>query len=207
MMVDGQIRTYDVTDPAVLSAMLAVPRERFVPADRAAVAYLDTDVPVGRGRRLLKPMVLARLLQAAAIRPEERVLDLGCGTGYAAAVLARMGAQVVALEQDPGLAAEARRALADASEVTVVEGPLTAGWPALGPYDVILLNGAAEVIPPALLGQLAGNGRLVGIVGEPPACQATLFMASQGGAGSGRPIFDAVAGQLPGFTRPAAFAF
>src|SRR6185436_17542245 len=98
MMVDGQIRTYDVTDPTVLSAMLAVPRERFVPADRAGVAYIDTDLPVGRGRRLLKPMVLAKLLQAAAIRPEERVLDVGCATGYAAAVLARMGAQVVALE-------------------------------------------------------------------------------------------------------------
>jgi protein-L-isoaspartate(D-aspartate) O-methyltransferase len=114
---------------------------------------------------------------------------------------------VVALEQDPGLAAAARQSLNGVSEVTVVEGPLTAGWPALGPYDVILLDGAAEVVPPTLLSQLTEGGRLIGIVGDPPASHATLFMASQGGVGSGRPIFNAVAGQLPGFSRPRAFAF
>jgi protein-L-isoaspartate(D-aspartate) O-methyltransferase len=206
MMVDGQIRTYDVTDPAVLSAMLAVPRERFVQKELAGVAYIDTDVPVGNARRLLKPMVLAKLLQAAAIRPEMRVLDVGCATGYASAVLARMGAQVVALEEDSSLAAEARRALADASEVTVVEGTLAVGWPDLGPYDVILVNGAVEAVPPALFKQLASDGRLVGIVGEPPACQAMLYGVSQG-VGSGRAIFDATAGRLPGFSKPAAFAF
>jgi protein-L-isoaspartate(D-aspartate) O-methyltransferase len=206
MMVDGQVRTYDVTDPAVLSAMLSVPRERFVPKELAGVAYIDTDVPVGKGRRLLKPMVLAKLLQAAAIRPEARVLDVGCATGYASAVLARMGAQVVALEEEPALAAEARRALADASDATVVEGPLAAGWPDLSPYDVILVNGAVESIPPALFKQLAHDGRLVGVVGEPPACQAMLYGASHG-MGSGRAIFDATAGRLPGFSKPAAFAF
>lgn len=205
MMVDGQVRTYDVTDPAVLSAMLSVPRERFVPADRASVAYIDTDVPVGKGRGLLKPMVLAKLLQAAAIRPEERVLDVGCATGYASAVLARMGAQVVALEQDSALAAEARRALADAGEVTVVEGPLAAGSASHGPYDVILLNGAVQTVPPELFKQLSEGGRLVGIVGEAPACKAMLFAAAHG-TGSGRAIFDAAAGALPGFSKPAVFA-
>jgi protein-L-isoaspartate(D-aspartate) O-methyltransferase len=206
MMVDGQVRTYDVTDPAVLSAMLAVPRERFVSPELAGVAYLDTDAPVGNGRRLLKPMVLAKLLQAAAIRPEDRVLDVGCATGYAAAVLARIGAQVVALEEDPVLAAAAKRALADVSEVTVVEGPLTAGWPALGPYHAILVNGAAEVIPPGLLAQLTEGGRLVGVVGQPPACHAMLYTASHSTC-SGRAIFDATAGPLPGFSKPAVFAF
>jgi protein-L-isoaspartate(D-aspartate) O-methyltransferase len=206
MMVDGQVRTYDVTDAAVLSAMLAVPRERFVPAEFASVAYIDTDIAVSRTRRLLKPMVLAKLLQAAAIRPETRVLDVGGATGYAAAVLARMGAQVILLEDDAALAGQARRALADLGEVTVVEGPLFAGWAANAPYDVILLGGAAEVIPPDLFKQLADGGRLVGIVGEPPACQAMLFTASHG-IGSGRPVFDAAAAPLPGFSKPKVFAF
>jgi len=206
MMVDGQIRTYDVTDPAVLSAMLSVPRERFVPADRAGVAYVDTDVPVGKGRRLLKPMVLAKLLQAAGIQPEQRVLVVGCATGYAAAVLARMGAQVVALEQDAALAAEARRAVADAGEVTVVEGSLAAGWPGQAPYDVILLDGAVEAVPQDLFKQLADGGRLVGVIGEAPASKAMLFNAAHG-TGSGRAIFDAAAGPLPGFSKPAVFAF
>ena len=206
MMVDGQVRTYDVTDPAVLSAMLAVPRERFVPVDRVSVAYIDTDVPVGGGRALVKPMVLAKLLQAAAVRPGDRVLDLGCATGYAAAVLARMGARVVALEEAAALANQAKQALADVENVTVVEGPLAAGWSSLGPYDVILINGAVEVVPAALFTQLAPGGRILGIVGEPPASRAMLFGASHGN-GSGRVIFDANAGRLPGFAKPAVFAF
>lgn len=206
MMVDGQVRTYDVTDPVVLSAMLAVPRERFVPADRVSVAYIDTDVAVGGGRALVKPMVLAKLLQAAAVRPNDRVLDLGCATGYSAAVLARMGARVVALEEVPALAVHARQALGEIEDVTVVEGPLAAGWPSLGPYDVIFIDGAVETVPPVLFTQLAPNGRLVGIVGEPPASRAMLFGASHGNS-SGRVIFDANAGRLPGFAKPAAFAF
>lgn len=206
-MVDGQIRTYDVSDPAVLSAMLAVPRERFVPAERVGIAYIDTDVPVGEGRALVKPMVLAKLLQAATIRPDDRVLDLGCATGYAAAVLARMGALVVALEESPALAAQAKQALAGTANVTVVEGPLAAGWPGLGPYDVIVIDGAVETVPPVLFSQLAPGGRLVGVVGEPPASRAMLFGVASHGNSSGRVIFDANASRLPGFAKPAAFAF
>lgn len=206
MMVDGQVRTYDVTDQDVLAAMLAVPREKFVPAELAGVAYIDTDIPVGKGRRLLKPMVLGKLLQAAAVRPGNRVLVVGAATGYSAAVLARMGAKVVALEEDEALAAHARQAFGGEGNVTVVSGTLVAGWTKDAPYDVILLDGAVEVVPPELLAQLAEGGRLVGIVGEPPASDAMLFQSFNGKTG-GRQIFDATAGQLPGFAKPPAFAF
>jgi protein-L-isoaspartate(D-aspartate) O-methyltransferase len=208
MMVDCQVRTYDVTDQNLLAAMLAVPREKFVPAELASVGYLDMDVPVAKGRRLLKPMVLAKLIQAAAIRPNDRVLDVGCATGYASAILARLAGTIVALEQDPGLASHARRVLTELGEthVSVLEGPLAAGCPSQAPYDVILLNGAAEVIPDGLLSQLNEGGRLVGIAGEEPALQAMLYQSIHGQV-SGRAIFDAAGAQLPGFARPRAFAF
>src|SRR5450432_810790 len=143
-MVDGQVRTADVTDLRVISAMLEVPRERYVPQTTSALAYLDLDLPAGEGasRRLLKPMVLAKLIQAADIGSTDRVLDVGCGNGDAAAVLARVAGQVVALEQDAALAKAAGAALSSQPNVTVVSGPLVDGWAPAGPYDVILLEGA-----------------------------------------------------------------
>ncbi len=130
-MVDGQVRTADITDPRIVSAMLKVPRERFVPQDLAALAYVDMHLAVSPGgeRRLLKPMVFAKLVQIAEIAPGDRVLDVGCATGYGAAVLALVAGQVVALEQDSRLAEAARSTLADQPNVTVVTGPLTGGWP------------------------------------------------------------------------------
>jgi protein-L-isoaspartate(D-aspartate) O-methyltransferase len=208
LMVDGQVRTADVTDAALLDAMLAVPRERFLPPALAQLAYLDGDIQIAPGRALLRPMVLAKLIQAARITPEDRVLDLGCGTGYSSAVLARLAGKVVALEEDPGLACQAKESLAavGAVQVDVVTGPLTAGWPAGAPYDVILLNGAAEILPEALGGQLKPGGRLVGVYGCPPAAKATLNHVIEGHL-VGRPIFDATALLLPGFAAPPAFVF
>jgi protein-L-isoaspartate(D-aspartate) O-methyltransferase len=210
MMVDGQVRTSDVTDLRLIAAMLAVPRERFVPASKADLAYLDMDLPVTEtgSRRLIKPMVLAKLIQAAEIAETDRVLDLGCATGYAAAVLARLAGSVVALEQDPALVRAARDNLpaVGAANVTVVTGPLIEGWPAGGPYDVILLGGAAEVLPAALSRQLKEGGRLVGVVGRGPASKAMLYRKA-GGEMSGRPIFDAAAPALLGFAEPPAFVF
>lgn len=208
MMVDGQVRTADVTNLNLIAAMLAVPRERFVPNANGDLAYLDRDVPVAPGRVLLKPMVLAKLLQAADIRPGDRVLDLGCASGYSSAVLARLVGTVVALEQDAGLAAQAAHILAalGISNVTVHTGPLAAGWPPSAPYDVILLNGAVEVLPEALGRQLGPGGRLLCIHGSGPAGKARIYRVSEEDL-SGRPLFDANAPLLPGFAAPPTFVF
>jgi protein-L-isoaspartate(D-aspartate) O-methyltransferase len=206
-MVDGQVRTADVTDLRIISAMMDIPRERFVSPASAGLAYLDLDLPVGDGsRRLLKPMVLAKLVHAADIASDDRVLDVGCATGYGAAVLARLAGQVTALEQDAGLAQAARSALGDQSNVSVVTGPLTAGWAQGGPYDVIVLEGATEIAPHAFLSQLKEGGRLVCVLGTAPGAKAMLYCRSAQEMG-GRPIFDAAAGLLPGFAEAPVFAF
>ena len=213
MMVDGQVRTRDVFDTNLLAAMAEVPRERFVPPEQAGLAYLDRNVPLmaqgspQASRCLLQPMVLAHLLQAADIAQDERVLDVGCATGYTAAVVARLGATVVALEEDRTLAATARRVLGElAPAVKVVEGPLQAGWPELGPYDVIVIAGAAEIIPPALFGQLKDGGRLVTIDGVRPGAKAAVYCSVKGEA-SCRLLIEAAAPLLPGFAKPPAFVF
>jgi len=165
-MVDGQVRTADVTDLRIISAMLDVPRERFVPPQAAAIAYLDLDLPVGEsGRRLLKRWCWPSSLQAADIAPTDRVLDVGCATGYGAAVLGRVAGDVIALEQDESLLRVARNGLAPLPNVSVVSGPLDQGWPPAAPYDVILLEGATETVPDALCRQLKHGGRLVCVLG------------------------------------------
>lgn len=211
MMVDGQVRTADVTDPRIIAAMLELPRERFVPEHNAALAYLDLDVAVTSGtpaRRLLKPMVLAKLIHAAEIGAQDRVLDVACGTGYSTAILARLAHSVVALEEDATLARHARENLTavGAANAEVVAGALPDGWQAGAPYDVILVNGAAEVAPERLLRQLKDGGRLVGIVGRAPGRKAVRYLAT-GGQASAVPIFDAAAPPLPGFAEPPAFVF
>ncbi len=208
LMVDGQVRTADVTDADLLDAMLTLPREQFLPPALAQLAYLDGDIQIAPGRALLKPMVLAKLIQAARVGPEDRVLDLGCGTGYSSAVLARLAATVVALEEDAALARQARESLQaiEAVQVEVVVGPLSEGWAAGGPYDVILLNGAAEILPDALGRQLKPGGRLVGVYGRPPATKGTISHMIEGHLVA-RPVFDAAAKLLPGFIAPPAFVF
>ena len=207
-MVDGQVRTADVTDLRILSAMLDIPRERFVPPASADLAYLDLDLPVGKSgsRRLLKPMVLGKLIHAANIAPGNRVLDVGCATGYGAAVLARVAGQVIALEQDADLARAARSELAGQPNATVVSGSLTAGWPQSSPYDAIVLEGATEVPPETFLSQIREGGRLVCVLGSGPGSKAMLYCRSGDELG-GRPIFDATAAVLPGFAKTPVFAF
>jgi len=208
VMVDRQVRTADVTDLRIISALLEVPREMFVPAARRAIAYLDLDVPVNEsGRALLKPMVFAKLLQAAGIGETDRVLDVGCATGYSAGVLAKLAGDVVALE-DAALARSAGETLAQigAKNLSVVSGALAAGWAERAPYDVIVLEGAAEVVPDSLLSQLKDGGRLVAVVGFGPMGKATLYRRA-GGHATAQPVFDAAAPPLPGFIKPAAFVF
>jgi protein-L-isoaspartate(D-aspartate) O-methyltransferase len=214
MMVDGQVRTSDVTDPRIIAAMLELPRERFVAQGNADLAYLDLDAPVARaprggsGRRLLKPMVLAKMVQAAAVRAADHVLDVGCATGYSSALLARLARCVIALEEDPALAELAKENLEQIAgdKATVVTGPLTHGWPPRAPYDVIFLNGASEIVPRTLFGQLKDQGRLVAVIGRAPTCRAMVYR-SIGGDVSGWPVFDAAAPLLPGFAAPAEFVF
>jgi protein-L-isoaspartate(D-aspartate) O-methyltransferase len=208
MMVDGQVRTADVTDLDLIAAMLAVPRERFVPQSLAEQAYLDSDIAIGAGRVLLKPMVLAKLIQALRVRDTDHVLDVGRGTGYSSAVLARVAGSVVALEEDQALARQAKETLAatGGGRVEVVIGSLTAGWPAAAPYDVILLNGTTEIVPEALGGQLTPQGRLACIFGRAPIGKAMIYRLVEGHL-VGRPVFDAAAPVLPGFVAPPVFVF
>ena len=211
-MVDTQVRTSDVTDLRLVAAMLDLPRERFVPQDKMAIAYLDFDVPVTAlvqpVRRLLKPMVIAKLIQAADVGVTDCVLDIGCATGYSSALLGRLAGSVIALEEDASLAQIAGKTLTalGAANVTVATGPLTAGWPAGGPYDVIILEGATEFVPVGLRGQLKDGGRLVCVLGRGPAGKAMLFRSLEGEL-SGRTIFDAAAPVLPGFTQTPEFVF
>jgi protein-L-isoaspartate(D-aspartate) O-methyltransferase len=208
MMVDGQVRTADVTNLDLIGAMLDVPRELFVPKALADRAYLDSDIMLGPGRALLKPMVLAKLIQAGQVGPNDHVLDAACGTGYSSAILARLAGSVVALEEDPALASAAKQALAagGAANVTVVTGSLTTGWPAAGPYDFILLNGASEITPDSYAGQLKPQGRLACIYSPGPAAKAMIYRPIEGRL-IGRPIFDAAAPVLPGFVAPKTFVF
>ena len=212
MMVDGQVRTADVTDPRLLAALLSVPRERFVPAEKASIAYLDLDVQVGgqggTARKLLKPMVLAKLLQIAGVGANDHVLDVGCATGYSTALLSRLAASVVGLEEDAALAGAATEALeaAGADNAKVVTGALTKGFAADAPYDLILMEGSSEIVPEMLLDQIKDGGRLVCVLGSGPSAKAMLYRRV-GRELSGRPVFDAAAPLLPGFVKPPEFVF
>jgi protein-L-isoaspartate(D-aspartate) O-methyltransferase len=208
MMVDGQVRPADVTDLRLLAALQDVPREAFVPASMTGLAYLDLDVAASESgaRRLLKPMVLAKLLQAAEISDTDKVLDVGSATGYSAAVLSNLAGEVVALEEDAALAGRAADSLRGLQHVTVVTGELKNGWSASAPYDVIVVNGAVEGAPQPLLAQLKDGGRLVCILGSGPSGKATIYRRSGAETGN-RALFDAHAPLLAGFAKPTTFAF
>jgi protein-L-isoaspartate(D-aspartate) O-methyltransferase len=204
-MVASQLRTTGVADARVLAAVGAVPRERFVPPGREAMAYADMLVPLGGGRELNPVMAMARLLSEAGPRGHERALVVGAATGYSAAVLARVAASVVAVEEDEGLLAFAREALAG-SGVELVEGPLAAGHAEGAPYDLILIDGAVESVPEALIGQLAEGGRLAAAIVDRGVTR--LALGRRAGGGFGMTVFaDAAAAMLPGFVRPKTFSF
>jgi protein-L-isoaspartate(D-aspartate) O-methyltransferase len=207
-MVDGQVRTTDVTDPAILEAMLTIPREAFVDERMRPLAYIDEDIEIARGRYLMEPSPFAKLVQLAEIRPGETVLDVGSGTGYSAAVLSRLAGHVVALESDPALAERARATLAAQAvdNVTVATGPLSAGHPDAAPYDIIIVEGAVEVLPDALFAELREGGRLVAVEGRGNAGVARIYLKS-GGIVTGRRAFNAAVKPLPGFERIPAFVF
>lgn len=206
-MVDNQIRTTDVTDGRILAAFLAVPRELFVPEERRPLAYIDGDVPLGEGRFLMEASPFAKLLQLARISEGDAVLDVGTGTGYSAAILLRLAASVVALEENAGLSEAASRNLAgEDARCSVVTGSLEKGHAAAGPYDVIVFEGAVEVIPETFFDQLKDGGRLVAVEGTGNAAAAKLYLKEPGGV-SGRFGFNCAIRPLPGFRRAAEFVF
>jgi len=207
-MVESQLRTNRVTSDRVVNAFRTIPRENFVAPERRAFAYVDEDLPIAPGRFLMEPMVLGRLIQEAAPTPEEKILLVGAGTGYTAALLSLLGADVVALEDNAELISIARERLADLgiTNVTFVEGALTAGHPAEGPYDLIFIDGAVEEIPAALTDQMKDGGRLATVLVQGGVGKGVIGRRS--GAGFGVFDFmDAAVPLLPGFAKPKTFVF
>jgi protein-L-isoaspartate(D-aspartate) O-methyltransferase len=209
-MIESQLRPNKVADDRVLDGFARVRRELFVPEQLRPVAYVDNDLPLGRGRYLMEPMVAARLIQAAALRRADTALVVGAGTGYEAAVMSMLARTVVALEEDPELARFARGALVEEgiASVSVVEGPLPAGYRPRAPYDVVLFAGAIAELPREIVAQLAEDGRLVAVVktdggGVGRATRATCT----GGVIARRVIFDAATPLLAGFAPKPAFVF
>ena len=212
-MVDGQVRPSDVTDIRILDAMLAVPREAFVPQHQRALAYLDLDLDVSEGAAakhfLIKPVVTAKMLQAAEIKDTDNVLVVGDPAGYTAAIIAGLAGQVTAVAADRALAvstAEILAGLGGPGKVTVRSGPAGGGDLEGAPYDVIVLNGATEIVPEQLYRQLREGGRLVGVFATTQPPRATIVTRSQDEFG-GRALFDAVVPVVPGLERRAAFVF
>jgi protein-L-isoaspartate(D-aspartate) O-methyltransferase len=194
--------------------MLDLPRERFVPDVRAELAYLDDDLvvreagPAGPARYLIEPMILAKLIQALDLSETDHVLDVGCASAYSSAIISRLAGTVVGLESDPGLAARARQTFSDLGipNAQIVEGALIGGAAGAGPYDAVLINGAVDAVPDALIGQLKDGGRLVAVVRDGRVGRATLY-SRQGDTVSNRPLFDAAVPLLQGFEAPRGFVF
>jgi protein-L-isoaspartate(D-aspartate) O-methyltransferase len=211
-MIEQQIRPWEVLDQAVLSLLATVRREDFVPPALKALAFVDTQVPLGEGQAMLEPKVEARLLQELQVQRHERVLEIGTGSGFMAALLAHRAMQVYSLECRPALAAAARASLArnGIGNVQVLDVSAAAGaqgLPGEAPFDVIVLSGSVPEVPRALLAQLKVGGRLAAVVGEEPIMRARLFTRAGDAAYTETDLFDTVAPRLDGYTEPTRFHF
>lgn len=208
-MIDSQIRPNKVTDDRILDAFASIRREVFVPDHLRPVAYIDEDLPLGRGRYLMEPMVAARLLQTAAVERTDTALIIGAGPGYEAALMARLARSVVAVEEDPELARRARAALVEhaIASASIVEGALREGHRPRAPYDVILFGGAIADLPSEIAAQLAEGGRLLAVVKPGNAVGRATLATRTGGVLARRVIFDAATPPLPGFLPKPAFVF
>lgn len=208
-MVESQLRTNKVTDEDLLSAMRELPRELFVPAQNRSLAYIDEDIPVINSRFMMEPMVLARLFQTLQVQQQDSVLVVGSGTGYSAAVASRLAASVFALESDATLLSQANQILTDMAidNVVAVDGALSEGYASQAPYNVILVDGAVETLPQALLDQLAEGGRLAAVVIDEEGIGRAMLYWKQRGIISHRPLFDANVKLLPGFEKKKGFVF
>ena len=208
-MIESQLRPNKVTDQRLLGAYASIRRELFLPEHLRQVAYIDEDLPLGGGRYLMEPMVAARLLQAAAVERTDMMLVVGAGTGYEAALSSMLARSVVALEEDPELARQARAALVERgiASVSIVEGPLLQGYRPRAPYDVILFAGAVAEVPAEISAQLAEEGRLLAVVKSEGTIGRATVTIRTGGLLARRVIFDAAISLLPGFSPRAAFVF
>ena len=210
-MVDSQVRPNKVTDPRILDAMRTLPRERFVPASLSGLVYVDEDLPLGGGRVLMEPMVIARLVQLARPRPGERALVVAAGTGYGAALMSACGCAVTALEEDAALMAIAMKVLPDvAPHVRMVQGDLAAGLPQEKPWDVIMIEGSVASVPPAYAGQLAAAGRLVTVLASGGGGRGVLAEPIGTATAKGlklRDVFDCNTPMLPSLQEAPTFVF
>lgn len=205
-MVDNQIRTTDVTSHSVLKAFLAVPREDFVPDAVKQIAYIDNDIEVAPGRYVFAASPLAKLLQLAAVTRDDSVLEIGCCTGYTAALLSHLAGAVVTVDSDETLLEGAKASLSGYDNVMVAAGDLAKGHHAESPYDVIVISGAVEEVPAVLFDQLRDGGRLIAVVGHGNSAFATLFAKESGGV-SATPQFNSSIRPLPGFLKAKEFVF
>lgn len=209
-MVEGQLRPNRVNNAGLLAILADLPRERFLPEALRSVAYADDDVPLGNGRYMMEPMVLARLIQVLQPQAEDKAMVVAAGRGYGAAILARLAKSVTAVETDASMAAAAQQTLADLglAAVELVVGQAEQGAAAGAPYDVILIEGAVREVPKTISDQLAEGGRLATVIADPSGALGVAHLyVKQGGVVSGRPLFDAGSPPLPGFAPPARFTF
>lgn len=210
-MVDSQLRPNGITDSRILDAMQSVAREQFVGSAQQSLAYMDADVPLQGAatgpRYLIEPMAFGRMLQVAEVKETDRVLDIGAATGYGAAVLSQLVAQIVALEEDAGLVEQARINLKSVDNVSLIEGELSKGAPNSGSYDLIILEGAVAEVPNALFSQIKNGGRLIAAVGSGVQAKCCVYAVS-GQTHTRRVAFDITIAPLPGFAKAkAGFAF
>lgn len=208
-MVDCQLRPNRVTEPRLIEAMSTIPRERFVPKQRQAIAYIDEDVEIAPGRYLMEPVSAARIVDAAAIEPEDSILVVPAGTGYLAAVAGRLGGAAFALESDPELVQRMSEVFTDLAldNTVIVTGEHAAGWPKESPYDVILIDGSVPEVPQTLFDQLAEGGRLVTVLGGTDRVGRIALYGKRNGVVSHREMYDAMVQPAPGFEKEPGFVF
>ena len=206
-MIESQIRTWEVLDQAVLDTLAEVRREEFVPPQYRSLAFVDMEVPLGHGETMLAPKLEARLLQELTLKPGDKVLEIGTGSGYMAALLARLAGQVVSIELHVDLSAAAAERLARhrIENVTLQVGNGALGWPGEGPYDAIVLTGSVPMIPAELRGQLSEGGRLLAVVGEAPVMTARLVTQVAPGVYNETGLFETCIAPLREVRQPERF--
>jgi protein-L-isoaspartate(D-aspartate) O-methyltransferase len=208
-MIEQQIRPWEVLDQEVLDLLFAMKREEFVPAHYQAFAFADVEIPLGHGATMLAPKIEARILQALQLRASDRVLEIGAGSGYMAALLGAKAEHVYSVEIVPELMQMARENLKrqGVDNVTLEQGDGARGWAAHAPYDVIVLSGSTPALPPAFLQQLKSGGRLFAVVGEPPAMQAQLVMHAGEGIFQSANLFETSIAPLRNALQRERFTF